>query len=264
MILFDGKKCAKEILKGVKCQGLNLAIILVGDDPASELFVKRKLSVCKEMGIGFNLYRFEEKIEQTLLKEEIVKISRDEKNNGVVIQLPLPFKLRIFTKDILNLLPKEKDIDMLSYNNMCKFYQGDINFIPPVSRAILHFLSYYNIPLKGKNVVIVGSGRLVGIPLSLALIREKATVSIINEYSTKDLLKKADIVISGVGKPEIIKGEDLKDGVVVIDAGTSFREGKIIGDIHFESVSKKASYITPLYGGVGPLTIAFLIKNLNG
>jgi len=171
-------------------------------------------------------------------KKEIKKIAEDPNNSGVVIQLPLSENLN--TEEILNLIPSEKNIEVSS----------------PVVCGIAHILKEYKISLKGKNIVLVGKGRLVGRPLTAWLKKQKLAVSNI------DKIKKADIIISGVGKPNLVTGDMVKKGVVVIDAGTSFRHGKLLGDVDFKDVSKKASYITPVPGGVGPMTVACLLKNL--
>ncbi len=176
--------------------------------------------------------------------------------------MPLPKK---FSQEVfLNLIPWKKDIDVLSSGALGKFYQGRSKVIPPTVDGILEILEGYKIRLKGKNVAVVGAGKLVGLPLSIELIRRKATISILNEF-TKDpssFTKRADILISGVGKPGLIRGDMVKRGVVIVDAGTKMVQGKLKGDVDFQSVSKKAGYITPVPGGVGPLTVACLLRNL--
>ena len=270
MTLLNGKKIADKILNNLKKvinkRGLKLkmAIVLVGDDAPSKIFTKRKEEASKKIGVDFELFHFEKDISLLKLKKEVEKISLDKSVSGVVIQLPLPTKLKPFTQEILNIIPKEKDIDVLSENNLGSFYSGFLKIMPPVVGAIYYLLKENKISVKGKNVVIVGAGRLVGLPLAIFLLKEKATVSVLNQYTedAKSFLKKADIVISGVGKPNIIKGKDVKKGVVVIDVGSSLKDKKIVGDIEFKSVSKKAKYITPVPGGVGPLTVASLLENL--
>ncbi len=270
MLLLNGKKIADKILDNLKKEikkkrlKLKMAIILIGDDAPSKIFAKRKEEACKKIGVDFELFCFKKDITLLNLKKEIEKISLNKNISGVVIQLPLPTKLKPFTQEILNIIPKEKDVDILSENSLGSFYSGFLNLMPPVAQAIYYLLKKYNISVKGKNVVIVGAGRLVGLPLAIFLLKEKATVSVLNEFTSdsKSFLKKADIVISGVGKPNIIKGKDIKRGVVVIDVGSCLKDKKIVGDIAFKSVSKKAKYITPVPGGVGPLTVASLLENL--
>jgi methylenetetrahydrofolate dehydrogenase (NADP+)/methenyltetrahydrofolate cyclohydrolase len=265
MTILDGKKISEKILKNLKKRvkkKLTLAVVFVGKNPISEIFIRRKKIICEKMGIGFRLYSFPSTISKNLLKKELIKIIKNPSNSGVIIQLPLPKKFN--PEEFLNLIPEEKDVDVLSERNLGKFYQGSLKILPPTVAGILELLKQYKIELRGKNVVILGAGRLVGFPLALQLLKEKATVSVLNEF-TKDTFfytKKADILISAVGKANLVKGEMIKKGAVVIDAGASLWRGKLRGDVDFQSVSKKASFLTPSPGGVGPMTVAFLIKNL--
>jgi len=167
-------------------------------------------------------------------------------------------------QDILNIIPSEKDVDVLSEQNMGKFYAGNSEILPPVVSAISALFKKYNIKVAGKSVLVVGAGRLVGKPLSVWLIQQSATVFVANS-ATKNLSylsRNADIVISGVGKSNLITKNMIKKGAVVIDAGTSVGSGKSRGDVDFKNVQKKADFITPVPGGVGPLTVAYLLKNL--
>ena len=268
MRILDGKKLAEKILKKLKREierrhlKLKLAIVQVGENSVSQIFINQKKKACQKIGINFELFKFPAKIGKLKLKKEIERIVKNPENSGIVIQLPLPKKF--LPDEFLNLIPEEKDIDVLSESSLGKFYQGTLKILPPIVKGILLILKNYKIGLKGKNIVVVGAGRLVGFPLALQLIKEKATVSVLNEF-TKDtsfFTKKADILISGVGLPNLIKGKLVKRGVVVIDAGVSLKRGKIVGDVDFKSVSKKASYITPVPGGLGPLTVACLLENL--
>jgi methylenetetrahydrofolate dehydrogenase (NADP+)/methenyltetrahydrofolate cyclohydrolase len=268
MKILNGKKLSEKILRDLKREikkrklKLTLAVIQVGQNSVSQIFVNQKKKTCQEVGLGFKLYQFDERISPQKLKEEIEKIIREPTNSGIIIQLPLPGKF--LAEEFLNLIPEEKDVDCLSEKSLGKFYQGTSPILPPTVKGILYLLKKYKISLKGKNVVIVGAGRLVGLPLVLQLLKEKATLSVLNEF-TKDIpsfTKKADILVSGAGSPNLIKGNMVKKGVVVVDAGTTMGKGKLIGDIEFKSVSKKASYITPVPGGVGPMTVACLLENL--
>jgi methylenetetrahydrofolate dehydrogenase (NADP+)/methenyltetrahydrofolate cyclohydrolase len=268
MKILDGKKLSGKILEELKEElkktvlKLRLAVIQVGENPISSVYIERKGKAAEKIGIGFKLYQIDEKTSPEELKEEIEKIVSETKNSGVIIQLPLPKKFS--PEEFLNLIPEEKDVDVLSEKSLGKFYQGTSRIIPPIVAGILGLLRNYKIELKGKNIALVGAGRLVGLPLTLQLLREKATVSVLNEF-TKDtayFTKKADILISGVGKPNLIKGNMVKKGVVVIDAGTTKLKGKLLGDVDFKSVAKKASYIAPVPGGVGPMTVACLLENL--
>ena len=268
MKLLNGKKLAEEILADLKKKikknklKLTLAVVQVGENLVSQVFINQKEKACKRIDVGFKIYKFPVKIQPKKLKKEIEKIIKNPVNSGVIIQLPLPKKF--FPEEFLNLIPEKKDIDVLSEHNLGKFYQGTLEILPPTVDGILRLLKNYKIKIKGKNIVVVGAGRLVGFPLATQLLKEKATLSVLNEF-TKDapsFTKQADILVSAVGKPNLIKAKMVKKGVVIVDAGSSGKSGKIVGDIDFESVSKKINYITPVPGGIGPLTVACLLENL--
>ena len=268
MRILDGKKLSEEVLKDLKREierlklKLTLGIIQVGENKVSEVYINSKKKASQKIGIGFQVFKFPGDIGKEKLKKEIEKIVNSPSISGVIIQLPMPKGYS--PEEFLNLIPSEKDIDLLSEKSLGKFYQGKSKILPPTVSGILKLLKSGKVKLKGKNVVIFGAGRLVGFPLSLVLVREKATVSVLNEF-TKDVsyfTQKADIIISGVGKPNLVRGEMVKRGVVIIDAGTSKVKGKLVGDVDFKSVSKKASLITPVPGGVGPMTVASLLENL--
>lgn len=266
MKILDGKKLAEGILnnlaKKIKSRSLKLklAVIQIGENPVSEIFINQKQRACDKVGIDFELFKFPVEIGSLPLKRKIKKIAGDPANSGIIIQLPLSRQ----PEEFLNLIPKEKDIDVLSEESLGKFYQGTLKILPPTVKGILELLRNYKISLKGKNIVIVGAGRLVGFPLAVQLLKEKATVSVLNEFSkdAPSFTKKADILISAVGKKNLIKGNMVKNGAVIIDAGSSIEKGKSSGDVDFQSVAKKASYITPVPGGVGPMTVACLLENL--
>lgn len=266
--IIDGKKLSEKILDNLKKEikkrrlKLTLAVVLVGDDLVSKVFVRQKGKACKTTDIDFKLFKFPAKISVSELKKEIERIIKDKKNSGVIIQLPLSRKFD--SQKFLNFIPLEKDIDVLSEKSLDKFRAGKLSILPPVVGAVFHLLKEYKISLKGKNIVLVGAGKLVGFPLSIWFSRKRAKVSIVDEF-TKNIpsfTKKADIIISGAGKPNLIKGNMVKRGVIIIDAGTVFRKGKLIGDVDFKEVCKKASYIAPVPGGLGPLTVASLLENL--
>lgn len=266
--ILDGRKLAEEILNKLKKETkdrrlkLKLAVILVGNGQISRIFIRGIEKDSEKVGLDFKLYKFPTKINSQRLKREIDKIVKNSANSGIVIQLPLPKKFQ--PEEFLNLIPAEKDINVLSEKSLGRFYQGTLKILPPTVEGILELLKNYKIKLKEKDIVIVGVGRLVGFPLATQLLKEKATVSVLNEF-TKDAIfftKKADILISGVGRANLIKQNMIKKRAVVIDAGTSVKKGKLVGDIELKSVSKKASFIAPVPGGVGPMTVACLLKNL--
>ncbi len=255
MVLLDGKKIADEILTNLKTRSkkIKLAVILVGEDSSSQIFINQKRRACEKVGIDFELYQFHENGSREILLEEIKKIVNDSVNSGVIIQLPLPEKFN--AEEFLNLIPEEKDIDVLSKKSFEKFARGESLILPPTIGAISTLFKNYKIEIENRNIVIVGAGRLVGKPLVAWLKLQGAKFSVLDE-SVKDISSytaKADILISGVGETSLIKGDMVKEGAVVIDFAK---------DIDFESVSKKAGYITPVPGGIGPITVACLLENL--
>jgi len=264
MIILDGRKLAEEILEKLKKEAegknLKLAVVLVGEDPVSLIFVRGKEKACTKIGIDFELFRFPQTIKQQDLEKEIKKIAEDV--SGLVIQLPLPKEIN--NREILNLIPLEKDVDVLSQEAFEKFKAGNSLIIPPVVAAIDCLLKEYKIDLKNKKIVLIGLGKLVGLPLSIWLAQKGIDFSVVDK-STENagrIIKKADVIISGVGKPGLVTGAMVKEGAIVIDAGSALQDRKIVGDVDFSSVSKKASYITPVPGGVGLLTVALLLSNL--
>jgi len=235
MKILDGKKISEKILNNLKKEiekkrlKLKLSIVLVGEDSNSKIFIRQKKKACEKVGIDFELFKFSSKISNSELKKEIKKIIQNLDVKNIVVQLPLPKGLN--TEEILNLIPKEKNAEIIS----------------PVVCAVDRILKEYKISLKNKNIVLIGKGRLVGQPVADWIRKQKM------EFSNIDKIKNADIVISGAGKPNLIKGKMIKKGVIVIDIGK---------DVDFKTVSKKASYITPVPGGVGPVTVACLLQNL--
>ncbi|MFA4998481.1 MAG: bifunctional 5,10-methylenetetrahydrofolate dehydrogenase/5,10-methenyltetrahydrofolate cyclohydrolase, partial [Candidatus Paceibacterota bacterium] len=199
--LLDGRKLAEKILKGVKRQiksrrlKLGLAVVLVGDNSVSQVFIRKKREICERVGVGFKLYRLEKNISQQGLKNAVEKIAEEKDNSGIVIQLPLPKNFN--SQEVLSIIPPEKDIDCLSQGNLDNFYKGEALILPPVVGAVSHFLKDYNIPIKGKNVVVIGAGRLVGQPVNKWLLSKKARVSLVDKFTknVSSLTKRADIII---------------------------------------------------------------------
>lgn len=268
MEILDGKKLSADMLaetsQTVKEMGrrIRLAIIVVGRDPSVEKFIAQKKKTAASVDIDVRIYPFEDSITTNELRKRAAEIVHEEKNTGVIIQLPLP--PHINARYILNAVTPGKDVDMLSARAVGDFFTGKSKILPPVVGATKAFFETYRVDYKEKYIVIVGAGNLVGRPVALWLAGERATFSVIqmNTFNPEEFLRRADIIISGVGKPRFITGDLVKDGVVVIDAGTSESEGKLVGDVDFESVSKKASLLTPVPGGVGPVTVAVLFRNL--
>lgn len=264
-IILDGKKLSLKILENLKSvvakRNLKLAMaaILVGSNPASLVFLRQKEKACRFVGVDFQLYKFSENINQNELAQKIKEISKGE-NQGIIIQLPLPARIgyaksvaggpkHINAQEILNLIPAEKDIDLLSENS-----RGS-KILSPVLGGILKLFQEYKINFKNKKVVVVGKGILVGKPVADWLKKQNIDFVSVNS-KTKDIaaiIKKADILISGVGKPGLIKGDMVKNGVIAVDAA---------GGVDFKSVAPRASFITPVPGGIGPMTVAMVIENL--
>ncbi|MCF6276625.1 MAG: bifunctional 5,10-methylenetetrahydrofolate dehydrogenase/5,10-methenyltetrahydrofolate cyclohydrolase [Candidatus Magasanikbacteria bacterium] len=269
--IIPGKSISKKILKTLekrvrKLKSKNItpkmAVILVSDNKASASYVKHKEIAAKKIGVNFTLYHFKEKISEKSLIKKIKKIQKEDKPNGMIAQLPLP--KHINEVKILNSIDPKIDIDCLTNENLGKIISRNHKILPPTPDAILSAIKYTKIDLKGKNIVIIGSGLLVGRPLSVILSNMKATVTLCNS-STKNLKKKclsADIIISGVGKKHIITKDMVKKDAIVIDAGVSFHKNKMYGDVDIENVIKKAKFISPTPNGIGPITIAKLLENL--
>lgn len=268
MIILDGKKLSEKIFKELKLKVKKLlskpllAVVLVGDDLPSKLYIKQKEKACEKIGVKFRLFQFPLKIDLQMLKRQIKEIAQDSDNTGMIIQLPLPRE--IDAQEILNIVPLEKDVDVLSEKSLGNFYTGDFSVLPPVVGAISRFLKEYKIKHAGKSVAVIGTGRLVGKPSAIWFFQNQNNVTIINKITknTAEIMKKADILVAGTGVSHIIKGNMVKKGAIVIDVGTSFRKGKLTGDVDFEAASKKAGFITPVPGGIGPVTVACLLENL--
>ncbi len=244
-MIIDGKKISEKILEELKNKikkeklKLKLAVVLVGDDYASNVYINRKKIACEKVGIGFELFKFLSDISEGELKEKIKEIACKPEVSDIIIQLPLPDKFD--AEDILNVIPNNKNTE----------------FISPVVSAVEKIFREYNISLKNKKIVLVGRGKSAGGPLADWFSKNNL------KFYNMEEIKNADIVISGVGKPGLITGDMIKKGAVVIDIGFSLdKNKKAKGDVDFESVSKKASYITPVPGGVGPITVACLLENL--
>ncbi len=267
-MILDGKKLREELLASYKNiiekenLKIKLAIIQVGDNEASNIYVKNKEKYCNMVGIKTDIYKLSSDTKEEELINLIDKLNKIEEVTGIILQSPVPKHIDYdkCSKTILS----SKDVDGFTKENIYKLYMNEDTIMPATVKGIIVLLKKYNINIDGSNVVIIGRGNIVGKPLSLALTNENATVSLLHSH-TKDITKytkEADIIISACGTPNIITSDMIKDNSVVIDVGVNRINGKIVGDVDFESVSKKASYITPNPGGVGPMTIAMIIDNL--
>ena len=268
MMLLDGKALAQKILAELKEEiailkkRLRLAVVVVGNDPVVRSFIAEKKKAAEAVGIDVRIYPFDTSITTNELRKRTAEIVHEKKNTGVIVQLPLPPQIN--KQYILNAITPEKDADALSSRAIGDFAVGKSPIIPPVVGAVKALFEEYKIDYAEECIVVVGAGSLVGRPVALWLMREGATVMVITEKTPNPeaVLRQADIIISGAGKPRLITGDKIKEGAVVIDAGTSESAGEIVGDVDFDSVAAKASYIAPVPGGVGPLTVAVLMRNV--
>lgn len=272
MIKIDGKGIAQKtlayiekehkLLKDKYGRAAGLAVIMAGDNPASEIYVKNKIKACETAGIYSRTIKLDENVTEKDLIEEIEKLNKDDKIDGILVQLPLP--AHIDELKIINAISPEKDVDGFHSVNLGKMIIGDkTGFLPCTPYGIMQLLDEYGIDPAGKDTVIIGRSNIVGKPAAILFIEKSATVQVCNTKTKniKEKIKNADIIIAAVGVPNFIKGEDIKEGAVVIDVGINRVNGKLCGDVDYEEVSEKAGYITPVPGGVGPMTIASLIKN---
>lgn len=287
-VILDGKKISQQVLEELKPEiaainarlhpnKLRLDIIMVGDHAPSITFVKRKKEMGESLDVRVKVHHFasgiplahvsEEHISNKLLREEINRLCKNKRVHGVLAQLPLP--AHINEQSILNIVPEYKDIDVLGKDACGKFYTETELILPSTLAGILRLLTECGVRnFAGKNIVVVGAGKLVGKPTINYFMRKGVAASVFNIRSrTPDreiYLRNADIIITGTGVPRLITGDMVKDGVIIVDAGTSKdpQTGKLVGDVDFESVEPKASYITPVPGGVGPMTVAMIFYNL--
>lgn len=271
-MILDGKALSNKILDEIskehdfmfKKNGrrAGLVVVIVGDDKASRVYVKNKRMTCEKVGFFTETIDFSSNISEDELLKEIERLNSDERFDGILVQLPLP--KHIDELKVLNAINPDKDVDGFHFNNIGKMVVGDdTGFLSCTPYGIMQLLDEYNINVEGKDVVIIGRSNIVGKPMALLLIQKRATVQVCNTRTKymREKLKNADIVISAAGVPNLIGKEDVKKGAVVIDVGINRVEGMICGDVNFEEVKDIASYITPVPGGVGPMTIASLMKN---
>lgn len=271
MILMDGKKLASKIEEDIASEvqelskrGItpSLAVILVGSDAASQTYVNMKAKACKRVGITSILHEMPSNITQQDLLNTIHNLNQNEKLDGILVQLPLP--QHINTYEILESISPNKDVDGFHTQNSGKLHSGIKGFVPATPLGVMTLLRHYNIDIKGKDVCIIGASNIVGKPLSALMLNAGATITLCHIH-TKDIsiyTKQADILCVGVGKPNLITKEMVKEGVIIVDIGINRLEnGKIVGDVDFNAIAPLCSFITPVPGGVGPMTIASLLQN---
>ncbi len=268
--IIDGKAVSafikdkvREEVSALKSKGIDtcLAVILVGNDPASQIYVANKKKACEALGIISKEFLLPETATEEELLNLIKKLNEDKSVNGILCQLPLPKGLD--EKKVINAISPLKDVDAFHPSNVGKIMIGDYDFAPCTPAGVMEMLKYYDISVEGKNCVVIGRSNIVGKPMSMLLLHKNGTVTVCHSKTEnlKEVCSKADILVAAVGKANFVTADMVKDGAVVIDVGMNRSEGKLCGDVDFERVKEKASYITPVPGGVGPMTIAMLMKN---
>lgn len=272
MAIIDGKLVSATVREEIKekiaeagekyGKTFKLTVIIAGNDPASEIYVRNKGKACEAVGIQSETIKLSENVSQEEIEKIVTDKVSDDSVDGILVQLPLPKTLD--EKRVLKLIPPEKDVDGFTDANVGRLALfSDDALCSCTPQGMIKLLDYYDIPLKGKHAVVVGRSNIVGKPMSLMLLRRDCTVTVCHS-KTENLAKytkDADILVCAVGKKHIITADMVKDGAVVLDAGINRVDGKIYGDADYEEISKKAAYITPVPGGVGPMTITMLMYN---
>lgn len=273
MNILDGKKCSQEILDKIKEKVDNLknsnkrvpglAVIIVGNNPASKIYVNSKVKACEKVGFYSKAIFLDENISQAELLENIQALNNDKNIDGILVQLPLPKHLN--EDEICNAIDTSKDVDGFKAENLGKVMLGkEDGMVPCTPQGIMYLLdSIKDINLYGMNGVVIGRSNIVGKPISSLLINRGVTTTVCNSRTKniEDVLRNADIIIAALGKPKFLKENMVKEGAIIVDVGINRVDGKLCGDVDFENVSKLASFITPVPGGVGPMTIAMLLNN---
>lgn len=270
-ILIDGKKTSAKVREEIRREteelikntGVRpgLAVILVGDDPASAIYVRNKKKGCEEVGFLSREYRLPAETTEEELLSLIDTLNQDKEIHGILVQLPVP--KHISDKKVIARIDPKKDVDAFSFENVGRIMTGEFDFVPCTPAGIMELLKAYDIDPAGKRAVVIGRSNIVGKPMAMLLLHKNATVTVCHSR-TKDLAavcREADILVAAVGKARFVTADMVKEGAVVIDVGMNRDENGLCGDVDFESVEKKASYITPVPGGVGPMTITLLLKN---
>ncbi|MBE6733177.1 MAG: bifunctional methylenetetrahydrofolate dehydrogenase/methenyltetrahydrofolate cyclohydrolase FolD [Ruminococcaceae bacterium] len=268
--LIDGKEISAAVKERVKNEvailnskgiSVGLAVIIVGEDPASKIYVANKKKACEQLGIRSMEYALDADTTEEELLELINTLNEEKSVNGILCQLPLPKHLD--EKIIINAISPEKDVDAFHPHNVGRIMIGDYDFVPCTPAGIMEMLKYEGIEVEGKTCVVIGRSNIVGKPMGMLLLHKNGTVTICHSR-TKNLLeicREADILVAAVGKAEFVTADMVKEGAVVIDVGMNRIDGRLCGDVDFENVKEKASAITPVPGGVGPMTIAMLMQN---
>lgn len=269
--IIDGKELAKHIREGLKDEVTELknaeiypklAVIMVGDDPASKIYVRNKSRACEEIGIKYEEHLLSSKTTREELLELIEKLNNDETVHGILVQSPLPEGLD--ANEAFRTISPKKDVDGFHPINIGKLSLNQDCFVSCTPYGIIKMLEAYNIEIEGANAVIMGRSNIVGKPLAKCLLNKNATVTVCHSKTKnlKEITKQADILVAAIGKPKFVTADMVKEGAAVIDVGINRTEEGLIGDTDFEKIKEKASYITPVPGGVGPMTIAMLMHNV--
>lgn len=266
--IINGKEISAAIREEIKAevQGMSvrpgLAVVLVGDDPASAVYVRNKSKACAEVGIYSEVYRLPEETGREQLLGLIEQLNQSPLIHGILVQLPLPKHLD--PEEVIMAIDPAKDVDAFHPVNVGKIMIGNYDFLPCTPAGVMELLHRSGIEVSGKECVVIGRSNIVGKPQAMLLLHENATVTVCHSKTRNlpSVCRRADILVSAVGKPKYVTADMVKDGAVIIDVGMNRDEnGKLCGDVDFEPVSEKASYITPVPGGVGPMTITMLLKN---
>ncbi len=269
--IISGKEVSAKVKSEVKAKTLELknkgieiglAVVIVGDDPASRVYVNNKKKACEE--VGFNSYEYALPAETTEaeLLALVDKLNKDDKINGILVQLPVP--KHINETAIINAISPDKDVDAFHPVNVGKIMIGDYAFLPCTPAGVMELIDSTGVEIAGKSCVVIGRSNIVGKPMSMLLLHRSGTVTICHSKTKnlKEICANADILVAAVGRPNFVTGDMVKEGAVVIDVGINRLEnGKLCGDVNYEEAEKKAAFITPVPGGVGPMTIAMLMKN---
>ena len=260
MVRAECRELAKSLIDSGTTPGL--AVVIVGDNPASKVYVANKVKACTEVGLKSTVYAFPADTPDTLVETEIRRLNEDPAVHGILVQLPLPSHFDV--SRVLGAISSDKDVDGFHLYNVGALVQGETVFPPCTPYGVLKMLEYENIPIEGQNVVVVGASNIVGKPMALMLMQKDATVCICHA-KTRDLAQftiLADILVVAAGRPNLILPQMVRTGAVVIDVGINrLPDGRLVGDVDFEGVRQKASYITPVPGGVGPMTVTMLVYN---
>ncbi|MBN2880072.1 MAG: bifunctional methylenetetrahydrofolate dehydrogenase/methenyltetrahydrofolate cyclohydrolase FolD [Clostridia bacterium] len=265
--LIDGKEMARQVRVAIKneVEQLNgvpkLVVVLVGEDPASQIYVRNKEKFAGRVGMDSEVIRFPESTSENELLDLVSKLNDDKKVNGILVQFPVPS--HISQEKVMNAVSPAKDVDGLTQINIGKLVAGEKGLTPCTPTGIIEMIKSTGTDISGKNAVVIGRSLLVGKPVAMLLLKENATVTICHSRTQNigEIISRADIVVAALGKAEFVKGDMIKNGAIVIDVGTNKIGDKQVGDVEFDAAKEKASFISPVPGGVGPMTIAMLLKN---